>query len=362
MSQDEIWMRRALDLAERGRPAASPNPLVGAVVVRKGKVVAEGYHASFGGPHAEVNALRRAGPLARRATLYVTLEPCSTWGKTPPCVDTITASGLSHVVIGSLDPNPQNHRGGLRQLKQAGIKVQVGVLAKEIEKQNQGFFKRMYTGYPFVTLKMAQSLDGKIATSRGESRWISSRASRRFVHKLRAQADAVLIGKNTALQDNPRLEAKRGEEKPWRVVLDPDLELSRKARIFKGAQLTFVAVSEKRLKRLTNLSDATRGILIPVPERKGRLELKPLLRKLGSLGVNDLLVEGGGEVAWSLVRAWQVDRLLWIVAPKIIGGRNAKTSVEGEGIENLGRAFLLKWEKIYRLGSDWVFEAFLQSR
>lgn len=357
MNNDEKWMKRALTLAERGRVLASPNPMVGAVVVRKGRILAEGYHAFFGGPHAEAVALRKAGRAARQATLYVTLEPCSTWGKTPPCVDSVIASRSSRVVIGSLDPNPRNHRLGVQKLEKAGIRVQIGVSAQEVEKQNQGFFKRMRTGYPFVTLKMAQSLDGKIAASSGESRWISSVPARRFVHRLRARADAVLVGKNTALQDNPRLQTKAHEEKPWRVVLDPDLGLSRNARIFKGSPLTFVAVSEKKLPKLSSLSNRNGRILIPVSEKKGRLELKDLLRQLGSLGVNDLLVEGGGEVAWSLIQERLVDRLLWIVAPKIIGGRSTKTSVEGEGIDKLEKAFLLKWEKVSRLGEDWVFEA-----
>lgn len=358
MTPDEKWMKRALWLAEKGAPHTSPNPLVGAVVVRNGKVIGEGYHAHFGGAHAEINALRKAGMRrARGATLYVTLEPCSTWGKTPPCVDTILASRLSRVVIGSLDPNPQNRRGGIRKLKKAGMKMKTGVLSREVERQNQAFFKRMRQGYPFVTLKMAQSLDGKIATPRGESRWISSSASRQFVHRLRAECDAVLVGKNTALQDNPRLEAKRGEEKPWRIVLDPALELGRRARIFEGPQLTFVAVSEKKLKLPLPFSRDTHRIFIPLPERKGRLDLKALLKQLASLGVNHLLVEGGGELAWSLIRERLVDRFLWIVAPKIIGGRQAKTSVEGEGIEKLEKAFSLKWEKIYRLGTDWIFEA-----
>ncbi len=365
MSRDETWMKRALALAERGRPHASPNPLVGAVVVRNGKVTGEGYHAYFGGPHAEAVALRKAGRFAREAALYVTLEPCSTWGKTPPCVDTIIGSRVSRVIIGSADPNPENYRLGIRQLKKAGIQVRIGVLAQEVQKQNPGFFKRMRTGLPFVTLKMAQSLDGKIATAGGESRWVTSETSRRFVHRLRAEADAVLVGKNTALQDNPRLEAKTGDPKPWRVVLDPDLELPRSARIFKGAPLTFVAVSEKRLKEKGDrllFGKKVAGphfprILIPIPEKGNRLELKALLRKLASLGVNHLLVEGGGEVAWSLIHERLVDRFVWMVAPKIIGGRSAKTSVEGEGIQKLEKAFLLRWEKVSRLGSEWIFEA-----
>lgn len=358
--QDEIFMARAVALAQKGRGQTSPNPCVGAVVVRSGKVVSEGYHLYFGGPHAERVALRKANGQARDATLYVSLEPCSTWGKTPPCVDTIIAKQIKRVVIASLDPNPQNHQGGVRKLRKAGIQVRVGVLAEEARKQNEAFFKRMQTGFPFVTLKIAQSLDGKIATTTGESRWISSKRSREFVHSLRSEVDAILVGKNTALRDNPRLRGLTRGEKPWRIVLDPDLELSPKARLFEGPQLTFVAIPDRKLNRVSqNLgSKKFKGqIFLPIQEKRGKLELRELLKKLAALGVNHLLVEGGGEVAWSLIDGRLVDRLIWIIAPKIIGGRSAKTSVEGEGVEKIREAYLLDFEKSYRLGEDWVFVA-----
>jgi diaminohydroxyphosphoribosylaminopyrimidine deaminase/5-amino-6-(5-phosphoribosylamino)uracil reductase len=355
--KETLWMKRALALAEKGAGRTSPNPLVGALVVQKGNVVGEGFHAYFGGPHAEVAALRKAGARAKGATLYVTLEPCSTWGKTPPCVDPMIESGVSRVVVGSLDPNPKNRRSGIRRLREAGISVQVGLLKEEVEKQNRSFFKRMKSGLPYVVLKMAQSLDGKIATRTGESRWISSPPARRLVHRLRAEADAVLVGKKTALQDNPRLQAEQDGEKPWRVVLDPKMELSPKARCFQGSQLTFLAVSEKTLRGISAKRSSARRTVLPIPEREGKLALKPLLRTLAALGVNHLLVEGGGEVAWSFLREGLVDELIWIVAPKIVGGRSAKTSVEGEGIAKLSTAFPLQWEKVYPLGDDWVFVA-----
>lgn len=360
MNPDERWMRRALELAQKGKGRTSPNPLVGAVVVRNGKLITQGYHAYFGGPHAEAVALRKAKSRAQGATLYVTLEPCSSWGKTPPCVEGVIASRVRRVVIGSADPNPQNYRSGIRKLKQVGVDVRVGVLNREVAQQNETFFKTMRTGYPFVTLKMAQSLDGKIATRKGESRWISSPLARRFVHRLRDEVDAVLVGKNTALQDNPNLLGIKEKEKPWRVILDPRMELSFRSRFFQGPQLTFVVVSEKRMNRISKPSKNRRRILISVPEKRGRLELKVLLKKLASLGVNHLLVEGGGETAWSFIQEGWVDRLIWIVAPKIVGGRSAKTSVEGEGVEKLQKAFPLKWEKAYPLGKDWAFEACLQ--
>ena len=358
MRRHEIWMRRALELAERGRGKTSPNPRVGAVVVRNGKRISEGHHPYFGGPHAEVVALQKAGKRAEGSTLYVTLEPCSSWGKTPPCVEAVIASGVASVVVGSLDPNPRNHRLGIARLKKAGIRVRVGILKDAMEKQNQTFFKAMRTGLPFVTLKMAQSLDGKIATRTGESRWISAEPARQKVHELRSLADAVLVGKNTALLDNPRLQGVNGRvDKPWRIVMDPELRISSRARVFQGPQLTLVAVSEKRIKQISKRSAKQGRVLLPVTERSGRLEFRSLLKQLVSLGVHHLLVEGGGETAWSLLRQGFVDRLIWIVAPKIVGGRNAKTSVEGEGVDRLREAIPLRWEKIYRLGPDWVLEA-----
>lgn len=359
-ARDREWMARAIELAQRGGIRVRPNPLVGAVVVREGKLVGEGYHPYFGGPHAEAVALKKAGGNARQATLYVTLEPCSSWGKTSPCVDTVIESGIRRVVIGNSDPNPRNHQIGIQKLKKAGIQVVVGILAKEAEKQNAPFFKTMRTGLPWLTLKLAQSLDGKIATARGESRWISSLPSRAFVHRLRSQADAVLVGKNTALLDNPRLQGERGKTRPWRVVLDPKLEVDLQARIFQGPQLTFIAVSERKFISFRKTLNSNSRVLLPIPEKRGKLALKPLLRELASLGAQHVLAEGGGELAWSLLQERLVDQLIWIVAPKVIGGRDAKTSVEGEGIQRLSRAFLLEWKNVYSLGNDWVFEAVLK--
>lgn len=358
MKQDEVWMSRAIELAEKARGKTSPNPLVGAVLVRGTKKISEGYHPYYGGSHAEIIALQKAGKKVKGSILYVTLEPCSSWGKTPPCVETLLTSGIKRMVIGSLDPNPKNHSMGIQRLKKAGISVRAGLLKDKVEIQNQFFFKAMRTGFPFVTLKMAQSLDGKIATRKGESRWISSAPARQLVHELRSQADGVLVGKNTALLDNPMLQGVNGRaDKPWRIVIDPDLQISSRARIFQGPQLTFEVISEKKIKQIAKRPLKKGRILLPVRLHKGKIDLKALLKALVPLGVHHLLVEGGGEIAWSFLSEGLVDRLIWIVAPKIIGGRDAKTSVEGEGIENLQKAIGLKWEKVYRLGPDWVFES-----
>lgn len=359
---DLDWMSQALLLAARGGIRVSPNPQVGACVVKSGRLIASGYHACFGGAHAEADALRKAGAKARGATLYVTLEPCSSWGKTPPCVNAILRSGVSRVVIAMTDPNPVNREKGAALLRRAGVRVTLGVLRSEAERQNEPFSKWVKTGLPFVTLKMAQSLDGKIASPDGRSRWISGPESRGFVHRLRRQHDAVMVGEKTAILDNPLLSAERDGspsklQKPWRVVVDPRMKLSSGRRVFEGNQMTIQAVSQGCRKLIVKqpISSETRNILF-VKEKKGRLDFKDLLQQLGGLGVASLLVEGGGETAWSLLSAGLVDKVCWIVAPKLIGGRDSVTSVEGAGVRDPNRALSLKSLSCRPLGRDWLFE------
>jgi diaminohydroxyphosphoribosylaminopyrimidine deaminase/5-amino-6-(5-phosphoribosylamino)uracil reductase len=359
----EVWMKRALALAEKGRFSVSPNPMVGACVVSEGKLVGSGFHEKFGGPHAEPNALAKAGKKAQGATLYVTLEPCATWQKTPPCVGLIKKKGIKQVVIGCLDPNPLNHGKGVRFFRKQGIAVKIGVLEDEVRTQNEGFFKYVTLKRPFVTLKMAQTLDGKIATREGLSRWISSPASREFVHKLRANHEAVLVGKNTFYQDNPRLTVPKGSRsiatgKPWKIVMISARGWSPKARIFDDDRLTILVFPEKDLKAIVKKAEAQNGtlMLLPVKEKYGRIDVCELLKKIALLGVTKLLVEGGGELAWSFLEAGCVDRAFWILVPKIFGGRNAKTSVEGLGVRTPDQAFLFKAAKVTRSGNDWIFE------
>ncbi|MFH0984031.1 MAG: bifunctional diaminohydroxyphosphoribosylaminopyrimidine deaminase/5-amino-6-(5-phosphoribosylamino)uracil reductase RibD [Candidatus Omnitrophota bacterium] len=362
-------MRRALSLAEKGRFYVSPNPMVGACVVFGGKLVGYGFHEKFGEAHAEPNALARAGKKARGATLYVTLEPCATWQKTPPCVTKIKENGIKRVVIGCLDPNPMNRGKGVRFLRQQGITVTVGVLENEVRRQNEGFFKYMTQKRPFVTLKMAQTLDGKIATRQGLSRWISSPPSREFVHKLRAEHEAVLVGKNTFYQDDPRLTVPRGSRslaagKPWKIVVVSAKGWSSKARIFEDDRLTILVFPEKDLKTIVRRSENQKGtlMLLPVMEKQGRVGVRELLRKLAALGVTKLLVEGGGEWAWSFLAAGCVDRAFWILSPKIFGGRRAKTSVEGLGVGAPHEAFSFKTSGVTQSGDDWIFEGTIHKK
>lgn len=357
----EHWMSRALMLAEKGRLGVSPNPMVGACVVQGRRLVGEGWHRIFGQAHAEAEALRRAGRQARGATLYVTLEPCSSWGKTPPCVLSIVRAGIRTVVIAMADPNPENHHKGIRFLRNRGIRVITGILKKEAESLNRAFIHWIRTGRPRVTLKMAQSLDGKIATSHGESRWISSLPARGYVQKLRASSDAVLVGTETVLQDNPELivhSGSRAENKPWRVILDRKIRIPVSSKVFRRGPLTLCAVSERVLSSRKNVSKISgKGrILLPVREKSGRLDLRDLLDQLGAMGVASLLVEGGGETAWSFLNDGLVQKVIWILAPKLIGGRSSKTSLEGRGIAKLTQAIPVQNMKVSRLGPDWLME------
>lgn len=360
-ASDKRFMSRALSLAERGRGFTSPNPVAGACVVKKGRLISSGFHARFGGPHAEVLALRRAGRKARGGTLFVTLEPCSTFGKTPPCVDRIREAGVRRVVIGVRDPNPKHRGRAFQALRNSGIRVETSVLENKALEQNEAFFKWVQSGLPFVTLKMAQSLDGKIASRTGNARWISGPQARAWVHDLRAQSDAVLVGVRTVLRDNPRLTVRYGKRRGhlWRIVLDSFGQSSPRARIFNGHGPAILVCSSVVFKRVAKKFERTSVVILPVSEHGGQLDLETLLSKLGSLGITSLLVEGGGEVTWSFLERGLVDKVFWIVAPKLIGGRSTKTSVEGAGVREPKDAWNIGVKKITSLGSDILFEGYL---
>lgn len=362
---DRLMMTRALVLAERGRGLTSPNPVVGACVVKNNKVISEGYHQAYGAPHAEVIALKKAGKKAQGATLYLTLEPCSSWGKTPPCVQMIIRSGVKKVVIAALDPNPKHHGRGIRILKKAGIAVKVGVLRQESEKQNRAFRKWITTKKPYVTLKLAESLDGKIATRTGDSKWITSPPARKFAHQLRASADAVLVGKNTVLRDNPKLTVRLGDSpqkgglsprrlrQPWKVVLDANAEISKNANIFRGDSTTVLICALNKFKFAAKKFASKRVAILPAAlGRNDKLDLRPALEKLGKLGVTSILVEGGGEVAASFLEKKLADEIHFVIAPKIVGGRSAKTSIEGEGVAKVHSAVQLRNRQVRQLGDD----------
>lgn len=337
LSEDKKWMKLALSLAARGRGKVSPNPCVGAVVVRGGRSVGRGYHAKFGGPHAEVVALQRAGRRARGATLYVTLEPCSTYGKTPPCTDAILQSGVRRVVVGTLDPNPQHQGRGIEILRWRGIKVDVGVEKEAAEELIKAFRRWITRKVPYVIVKEAMTLDGKIATRTGDSRWVSGPQARRWAHQLRSRVDAILVGKRTALCDNPRLTARGSngnKHQPLRLILSSTRKFPRSLKLFSD-----------RFKNKTHIVGKRNGTIFS------------LIKQLGKRGITSLLVEGGGETAARFIQAKAVDKLYFVVAPKIVGGREAVTAVEGRGLARMASALTIKKWQWRSLGKDILIEA-----
>lgn len=353
-AQDERFMRRALALARRGLGKTSPNPVVGAVLVRNGHIISEGYHKQAGGPHAEVFALR--GVNARGATLYVTMEPCCTWGKTPPCTDAIIAAGVKRVIVAALDPNPQHDGRGLKVLRRADIRVDAGLLADEATRMNEAFNKWITTGLPFVIAKAAMSLDGKIATRTGDSKWITSEAARREAHKLRARVDAIMVGANTVIRDNPQLTVRHGVRgrQPLRIVVDAQGRCPRSARVFadRFRRQTIVLTathSPAQWRRYLALLGIT---VVTVRAKRGMVDLNAALRALGKMNVTSMLVEGGGELMGSLFDHRLVDKVALFYAPVVIGGRDAKTAVEGEGVVRVSGAKTLRDVRWRKLGGD----------
>jgi diaminohydroxyphosphoribosylaminopyrimidine deaminase / 5-amino-6-(5-phosphoribosylamino)uracil reductase len=330
-------MDRAFELAERGRYTVSPNPMVGAVLVRNGRVVGEGFHRQAGGPHAEIVALRRAGQRARGADLYVTLEPCSHFGRTPPCVEALIAAGVRRVIAAARDPNPLVAGRGLRALSRGGIAVLRGgpLWRSKAERQNEKFFTWISRARPFVLAKWASSLDGKIATAGGESRWITEPRARRRALLLREEYDAVLVGAGTVASDDPLLTRRLGRNRSTphrRIVLDGHLNVSARARLFREPEgvlvVTGASPTHPKARRL-----ARRGVEIwSIPAgRRGRVDLRRLLARLGRAGVTSLLVEGGAETLWSFFHGGLVDRVCVFVAPRVLGGAGALSAVGGEG-------------------------------
>jgi diaminohydroxyphosphoribosylaminopyrimidine deaminase/5-amino-6-(5-phosphoribosylamino)uracil reductase len=357
--KDEAFMARAVELARKGRYGAHPNPMVGAVIVKGGRVIGEGAHLRFGGPHAEINALRSCRVSPRGASIYVTLEPCSTYGKTPPCTEALLKAGIRAVFIGAADPNPANGGKAAALLRRAGLKVKTGVLKKDCEALNPAFNKFIRTGLPYVTLKIAQSLDGKIADAAGRSRWISSPQARREAHRLRAEADAVLAGIGTVLADDPLLNVRgvKVPRQPWIVALDSSFRVPRGARIFSNER---VLVATTRRASVTAMKKLSRDVKILVlPSENGRVALPALLKALGGLGISHVLVEGGGRVAGSFISQGLADRFVCFVSPLVIGGTASKSSVAWPDALNAARKELgikARIASIGRAGPDLMLD------
>lgn len=353
-------MRMALELAARAGAETRPNPKVGAVVVRSGRIVGLGVHRRAGEPHAEVLALRQAGARAKGAALYVTLEPCAHTGRTPPCTEAIRRAGVTRIIAAMVDPNPKTRGRGFQCLRRFGLQVRSGLLKKEAEKLNRVFITWITKRRPFVTVKIAQSLDGKIAVIGGSSRWISSPASRAWTHRLRAQADAILVGVETVLKDDPRLTVRTGSQRrqPAKIVLDSRLRTPSDARLFASGGKVILATTEAadrtREKRL--IRSGAEVLRLPVAHG-GRVDLDVLLRWLARREISHLLIEGGGETVASALAARAVDRVAWVLAPKLIGGRAAPGSVGGEGIRSLAQAVRLTDVQVKPIGKDWLVTA-----
>jgi len=355
MGKDEYYMRMALDLAKKGIGKTDPNPMVGAVLVKDGKVISTGYHKRAGLAHAEIEALSKAGRKAKGSTLYVNLEPCSHFGRTPPCVNRIIKDGVKRVVVGMRDPNPLVNGKGIAELKAHGLEVRSGVLMREAGKINRIFAARMARKRPFVTIKVAQSLDGKIATYTGDSKWITGEASRRYVHRLRSRVDAVLVGVNTVINDDPLLTARVGNvrKQPLRVVLDSRLRIPRKSRILCLDPSTVIIATTNRSSAKDRSILENMGVKVLVlREARGQVDLSGLLKYLGERGVSHILVEGGGKVVASFLKNGLVDEAMFFISPKIIGGKEAITSVEGDGIRLVEKAPRLYDITVKRLGDD----------
>ena len=337
---DEDYIKLAIGLARKGKGKTSPNPCVGAVVVKDGRIVGKGYHRKAGGPHAEVIALRQAGSRARGATLYVSLEPCSHYGRTPPCTDAVIASGVKRVVAAMKDPNPVNNGKGMSILKKAAIKTRLGVCEDEARRLNEIFIKYITTGMPFVAVKAAETLDGKIAARTGDSKWITSPAARRFVHGLRSEYDAVMVGANTAVKDDPMLTSRPGKNarQPARIILAGNKKIPRGSKIFK----------------------VKGGDVIIAKSAKGKVALRPFFRRLAKEGITSILIEGGGETIASAIEAGLVDKIYMLIAPKIIGGRSAKSPVEGKGISRVTDAVTVNDMKTSSIGGDLLIEGYIK--
>lgn len=353
---DEKFMLRAMELADRGKGRVSPNPLVGAVIVRDGKVIGEGWHEYYGGLHAERNAFGNCGEDTEGATMYVTLEPCCHHGKTPPCVDAVIEHRIARVFVGLTDPNPLVAGKGIEKLRAAGIEVIAGVEEARLKEQNRVFLKYITTKMPWVVMKTAMSLDGKIATATGDSRWVTGELARHRVQEMRAEYMSVLVGAGTVKADDPLLNCRlEGDPRQCiRVVADSKAAISFDSRIIETARVFLTIIAHTRQageEQLEMISDAGAECLL-CQEKDGHVDVTDLLRKLGAKGIDSVLLEGGGELNEAFIRDRAADELFAFIAPKIVGGRDARTPVEGAGVERMSDAVLLTDIRTERIGED----------
>ncbi len=354
-------MNLAMRLALKAKGDTYPNPMVGALVLKDGRILGKGHHAKAGLAHAEVVALDEAGDKARNATLYVTLEPCVHFGKTAPCVNRIIESRIKQVVVGMIDPNPVNNGKGISMLRQCGIKVEVGVLEERLRKMNEVFIKYITKKMPYVTVKVAQSLDGRIATRVGDSKWISSDKSRVFAHRLRHDFDGIMVGVNTVLRDNPKLDAWFSKKQPVKIIVDSQLSTPQNSNVFnKGAEVIIVTLPAKAGQETENRKTLScKARILEVKEKSGQIDLKDMFRRLLSLKIFNVLVEGGGTLNGSLFDEGLVDKVMFFISPKIIGGKEAIGSVMGKGVLRVDRSVRIRDTKMRRFAEDILIEGYV---
>ncbi|MGA6924671.1 MAG: bifunctional diaminohydroxyphosphoribosylaminopyrimidine deaminase/5-amino-6-(5-phosphoribosylamino)uracil reductase RibD [Desulfosarcina sp.] len=367
VNSDDTYMRQALDLAEKGRGWTSPNPMVGAVVVNDHQVVGCGYHQQAGGSHAEVHAIDDAGQRARGATLYVTLEPCNHVGRTAPCTHKILEAGIRRVVVAMADPNPRVKGGGNRYLQHHGVSVTTGVREAEARQLNEGFITWVTTGRPFVIVKCAATLDGRIATRSGDSRWVTGSASRQFVHRIRHGADGILVGVNTVKRDDPslttRLDGSNGAD-PTRIILDTQLSMTPSATLLRqrsNAPTWIICGPDAGNDRRRALEESGARV-ITAPLKAGRIDLSALMGQLGSMGITSLLIEGGGTVIGSAFAAAIVDKICFFYAPKILGGDDGIPICRGEGPERMQQSIPIHNLTVVRFDADVMLQGYLKPR
>ena len=355
LSYDEKYMRLAMQLAGNAIGRTSPNPLVGAVIVKDNRVVGCGWHRKAGTPHAEVHALNQAGELAQGADVYVTLEPCAHYGKTPPCSKALVEAKVKNVYGGLLDVNPKVAGKGFKILEDAGIHVEYGFLQDELRKQNEVFFKWIEHKKPFIVLKAAMTLDGKIATATGQSKWITNETSRAYGYKLRDIYDGIMVGINTVIEDNPMLTARvDGGKNPIRIVVDSSLKVDINANVVQDKSAkTIVATTDKADKdKILKLQAQDVDVIVVDKDENDKVDIEKLLDILGQQNICSILVEGGATLSGSFVAKKLVDKVYFFIAPKIVGGKEAKTPVAGTGILNLQEALALKDIQIEKLEED----------
>ncbi|MBT8367087.1 MAG: bifunctional diaminohydroxyphosphoribosylaminopyrimidine deaminase/5-amino-6-(5-phosphoribosylamino)uracil reductase RibD [Deltaproteobacteria bacterium] len=362
---DQHFMQMALDLAIKGKGFTSPNPMVGAVVVNENQVVGSGYHQKVGGPHAEVHAIDAAGDRAKGATLYVTLEPCNHTGRTPPCTHKIIEAGIRRVVIAELDPNRQVVGGGAEFLKQQGIQIASGIRQKQARKLNEIFVKYVRTGRPFVIAKCAATLDGRIATRTGDSRWVTGEKARRFVHRLRHAVDGIMVGINTVRADNPSLTSRlpdgQGQD-PVRIILDTHLSISPDARLLHqtSAADTILVVGKAVATDKKTVFEKEGTRVIQSALKNGLIDLDALMSQLGAMEISSLLIEGGSRVLASAFGAGIVDKVLFFYGPKILGGDDGVPICSGPGAKLMSQSIAVGDINVQRFDDDIMIEGYIK--